>query len=432
MYSHSLLCSLGGKASLARTTIAADRGVPALILKIGQYPLHSGGLAAVRTLGRLGIPVHAITEDRLTPMAVSHYCSRRIVWHATGREDPAILAGQLREVGERIGQPTVVVPMDDESAVLLAEHAAELDEFFLFPHTDPGLPRVLASKQKLYDLCRHHDVPAPVTASPATGADLAAFAEQATFPVVVKVAEPWVRRRFPVVAHSSIMATSDELISIAPAADAPANVIVQEYIPREHAEDWFVHLYCDAGSNSLLTFTGVKTRSWPPHAGATASAYSRANPELAGMAERLCKEIGFRGIADLDWRLDKRDGRYKLVDFNPRVGNQFRIFETSAGVDVVRALHLDMTGRPVPPAAQVDHRRIVVEHIDLPARLSYRGGGGYPSAPPAPRPVATELAWLARDDPFPFLAMWPRLGKPLVEAVMQFRAERSRCAQHEK
>jgi predicted ATP-grasp superfamily ATP-dependent carboligase len=322
--------------------------------------------------------------------------------------------------------------MDDESAVLLAEHTAELSEYFLFPRIDPELPRTLASKQKLYDLCRRYDIPAPVTASPATGAELVAFAQQATFPVVVKVAEPWVRRRFPVVAHSSVMESAQELISIAPPADAPPNVIVQEYIPREHAEDWFVHLYCDAGSNSLLTFTGVKVRSWPPHAGATASAYSAPNPELAELAERLCKEIGFRGIADLDWRLDKRDGRYKLVDFNPRVGNQFRIFETAAGADVVRALHLDMTGRPVAAEPQLDHRRIVVEHIDLPARLSYRGGSGYPSAPPVPRPTSTELAWLASDDPLPFLAMWPRLGKPLLEALTQFRAQRSRRTQPEK
>ena len=414
------------------TTIAADRQVPALILKVGQYPLHSGGLAAVRTLGRLGIPVYAITEDRLTPMAVSRYCTGRFVWHATGREEPSVLAGQLRAIGQRLGRPAVVVPMDDESAVLLAEHTAELWEYFLFPHIDPKLPRTLASKQKLYDLCRRYDIPAPVTASPATGAELVAFAQQATFPVVVKVAEPWVRRRFPVVAHSSVMESAQELISIAPPADAPPNVIVQEYIPREHAEDWFVHLYCDAGSNSLLTFTGVKVRSWPPHAGATASAYSAPNPELAGLAERLCKEIGFRGIADLDWRLDKRDGRYKLVDFNPRVGNQFRIFETAAGADVVRALHLDMTGRPVTPEPQVDHRRIVVEHIDLPARLSYRGGSGYPSAPPVPRPTSTELAWLAPDDPLPFLAMWPRLGRPLLEALTQFRAQRSRRTQPEK
>jgi D-aspartate ligase len=98
----------------------------------------------------------------------------------------------------------------------------------------------------------------------------------------------------------------------------------------------------------------------------------------------------------------------------------------------VRALYLDLTGQQVPPAPQVDYRRIVVEHIDLPARLSYRGRSGYPSAPPVPRPVATELAWLTRDDPLPFLAMWPRLGKPLIEARIQSRAGRSRRAQPEK
>ena len=35
-------------------------------------------------------------------------------------------------------------------------------------------------------MCRRHGIPAPVTSSPATGSDLAAFAQNATFPVVVK------------------------------------------------------------------------------------------------------------------------------------------------------------------------------------------------------------------------------------------------------
>ena len=98
------------------------------------------------------------------------------------------------------------------------------------------------------------------------------------------------------------------------------SVILQEYVPREHAEDWIVHLYCDANSNCLVEFTGVKVRSWPPHAGMTACAYAVPNPGLAAMAERFCEQIGFHGIADLDWRFDRRDGQYKLVDFNPRVG----------------------------------------------------------------------------------------------------------------
>jgi predicted ATP-grasp superfamily ATP-dependent carboligase len=404
---------------LVPSVLEVDRRVPALIVKIGQYPLHSGGVAAVRTLGRLGVPVYAITEDRLTPTAVSRYCTGRFIWKATGLEDPAVLAGRLGEIGKSLGGRAVVVPMDDEAAVLVAEHRADLSEYFFLPHVAPGLPRALASKQKLYEMCRRYRIPAPATARPATGADLAAFAAEATFPVVVKNAEPWVRRHAPVVPHTTVMNTPEELLAIAPPADGPPNVIVQEYIPRERSEDWFVHLYCDANSNCLVTFTGVKVRSWPPHVGATATAYSAANPTLTYLAERLCKEIGFQGIADLDWRLDGRDGQYKLVDFNPRVGNQFRLFETAAGVDVVRAMHLDLTGRPVPTGSQINRRRIVVEHIDLPARLAYRGGSGYPAGPPPPRPVSTERAWLARDDMFPFLAMWPRLGKQLAAALSQ-------------
>ncbi len=167
-------------------TVKADQRVPVLILKLGQYPLHSGGLAAVRTLGRLGIPVYAITEDRVTPAAGSRYCAARFVWRATGQEDPTVLAAQPSEVGQRLGTRSVIVSTDDEAAVLVAEQAAELSEYFLFPPIDPGLPRALASKQKLYEMCRRHGIPAPVTSSPATGSDLAAFAQNATFPVVVK------------------------------------------------------------------------------------------------------------------------------------------------------------------------------------------------------------------------------------------------------
>ena len=192
-------------------TVTADRQVPALILKVGKYPLHSGGVAAIRTLGRLGIPVYAITEDRLTPAAMSRYCTGRFVWRATGLNDPVVLTAQLREIGQRLGKRSVIVPMDDEAAVLIAEHAAELSEYFLFPPVDPSLPRALASKQQLYEMCRRYGIPAPVTSCPATGSELAAFAASATFPVVVKNAEPWVRRRAPVVSHSSILHSADEV-----------------------------------------------------------------------------------------------------------------------------------------------------------------------------------------------------------------------------
>ncbi|GLZ47644.1 hypothetical protein Acsp06_38290 [Actinomycetospora sp. NBRC 106375] len=44
-----------------------DRDVPALLLKVGRCPLHHGGLGVVRSLGRAGVAVHAVTEGPALP-----------------------------------------------------------------------------------------------------------------------------------------------------------------------------------------------------------------------------------------------------------------------------------------------------------------------------------------------------------------------------
>jgi predicted ATP-grasp superfamily ATP-dependent carboligase len=404
--------------------VPADLEAPALIVKIGRYPLHHGGVGAIRTLGRLGIPVYAITEDSFTPAAVSRYCRGSFVWPTTGREDPDRLVDELMEIGKKIGRRTVAVPTDEEAAVLLAEHASRLSAHFLLPDVQPSLPRKLASKQGLYELCREHGVPTPGSAFPATPAALASFASQASFPVVAKNLEAWVRRQRPAVAGTTIFGTEQELLAAAGDWGAEPSVILQEYIPREQAQDWIVHLYCDADSNCLVEFTGIKMRSWPPHAGMTACARTVPNPALARAAARFCKRIGFSGIADLDWRLDLRDGKYKLLDFNPRVGAQFRLFETEAGLDVVRAMHLDLSGRPVPASPQVNGRKLVVENIDPLARLAYRGQGRLPGLPVRTERGRKELAWIATDDPLPFVAMSARLIGPAIAHLS--RALRSR------
>jgi predicted ATP-grasp superfamily ATP-dependent carboligase len=377
----------------------------------------------------MGVPVYATTEDRLTPAALSRYCTRTIRWRTTGHEDPADLVGGLAEIGRWIGRPTVAVPVDDEAAVLLAEQADELSRYFLFPRmADPGMVRKLASKHELSALCQEHGFPVPAWAFAATGEEVAAFAATARFPVVVKNAAPWVRRRAPAVPGTTVVGSAAELIALASSTQETPALLLQEYIPHEVAEDWIVHLYCDAEANCRALFTGVKTGSWPPNTGATASGIAVPNPALADQVERFCKVVGFHGVADLDVRFDRRDQQYKLVDFNPRMGNQFRLFETVGGLDVIRAQYLDLTGEPVPPGDQINGRRIVVEHIHPLSRLGERGSGyRTPSAPS--HSTETELAWLAPDDPLPFLAMLPRFATPAM-SYLTSRLKQARRRKH--
>ncbi|MYS47795.1 ATP-grasp domain-containing protein [Streptomyces sp. SID5998] len=397
---------------------AADPDVPGLIVKFGDYPLHHGGVGAIRSLGRAGVPMYAVTEDAYTPAASSRYLRRAFVWPTTGTEDADHLVEGLLRIARRIGRPAVLVPTDEEAAVLIAEHQDALGGHFLFPRVEPGLPRLLASKQGLHELCVKHGVPSPAAVFPQSYDDIAAFAQTARFPVVVKNREAFTRRSRPAVNGTTRVATRAGLLSLARDWGERPGVIIQEYLPREQAEDWIVHAYFDRDSHPLALFTGVKVRSWPPHAGMTASAYVVDNPELADLTAGFVKEIGFTGIVDLDLRFDRRDGQYKLLDFNPRMGAQFRLFESGAGVDVVRAMHLDLTGRPVPEGEQRAGHRFVVENIDLPALLAYRRSGYTTPHAPA-RASGTELAWLAGDDPLPFLTMLARFVRPGARHLYQ-------------
>ncbi|MFD5793158.1 ATP-grasp domain-containing protein [Streptomyces diastatochromogenes] len=398
--------------------VEADRDVPGLIVKFGDYPLHHGGVGAIRSLGRLGVPMYAITEDPYTPAAASRYLKRAFVWPTTGAEEPGHLVEGLLRIGRRIGRPTVLIPTDEEAAVLIAEHQDDLAGPFLLPRVDPALPRRLASKQGLHELCVEHGVASPSAAFPESYDEIVAFADTARFPVVAKNREAFVRRSRPAVNGTTRIATREGLLTLARDWGEQPGVILQEYLPREEAEDWIVHACFDADSNPLALFTGVKVRSWPPHAGMTANAYVVDNPELADLAARFIKQLGFTGIIDLDLRFDRRDGQYKLLDFNPRMGAQFRLFENESGVDVVRAMHLNLTGRAVPEGEQRAGHRFIVENIDLPALLAYRRSGY--TTPHAPAKASgTELAWLAGDDPMPFLTMLARFVRPGAKHLYQ-------------
>ncbi|MBI3580290.1 MAG: hypothetical protein HY089_12875, partial [Ignavibacteriales bacterium] len=118
------------------------------------------------------------------------------------------------------------------------------------------------------------------------------------------------------------------------------------------------------------------------------------------------KAIGYQGILDIGYRYDRRDDNYKVLDVNPRIGATFRLFVGQQGMDVVRALYLDLTGQPVFQDVACEGRKWIVEDKDLKSSYQYfcdgaltigewlRSFGGI-----------QEAGYCALDDIVPFLMM---------------------------
>jgi D-aspartate ligase len=348
------------------------------------------------------VPVYTIVEDHFTPAARSRYLAGRFRWPTTGREEPDELVAGLLQIGSSIGGRAILVATDEEAAVLVAEQAVRLREQFVLPAVAPGLPRSLATKHELHALCVQHGIPTPVSLRPQSAVEVLEFATALGFPCVLKNDAPWLRLIRPAVANTAIIYDALELRRLVDSWQTMPSALMQEYVPRERATDWIAHAYLGEDPDRHVIFTGRKLRSWPPQAGVTTYAYTRSNAEVAQLTRELCSKVGFRGICDLDWRFDSSAAQYKLVDFNPRLGAQFRLFERADGVDVIRAMHLDLTGRELSPGRQVDGRLYVVENLDVPARIAYRRAGHREEAP-LPSAGHRELAWWAADDPLPAL-----------------------------
>lgn len=50
-----------------------DTRVPAVLVRLDRNPFHHGTLGAARSLGRAGVPVHAVLESPTSPAARSRY-----------------------------------------------------------------------------------------------------------------------------------------------------------------------------------------------------------------------------------------------------------------------------------------------------------------------------------------------------------------------
>ena len=392
----------------------ADWSTPAVVLKFDQNMLHHGSLGVIRSLGRLGVPVYGVHEGAWAPAASSRYLSGRFFWQPHPDDPQRTLSGLL-DLASRIGRRAVLYATDDAGAIFLAEHGDVLRDAFAFPRPPADLPRQLAGKYSMFQLCRELGVPTPQAILAWSPGEAAGFAAQAGFPLIAKLTTPWRgggTASGPPLRSTTIVRTPHELREIcARALEASTGLMLQEYIPPAPGQDWFFHGYVDQAGRCAPAFTGVKDRSYPAYAGLTSLGRSVPNSRVAGQVTAMAAAIGFRGLVDLDLRFDPRDAQYKLLDFNPRLGAQFRLFTTGTGLDVARAAYLDLTGQPAEAGEMTRGRRFLVENYDPLGAVGYwrRGELGLRSWVASLRRV-DEVAWLARDDLRPFGLMCARMA----------------------
>src|SRR5205807_7807336 len=244
--------------------------------------------------------------------------------------------------------------------------------------------------------------------------DVERFLAEARFPVVVR--ELRTDRR-------AIVARPEALLSryLEWEDRAAPNLMLQKHIPGGDDAVWMFNGVFNEWSECVAAFTGRKLRQHPGYGGATSLGVCERNDHVERLTSDCMWALGYQGVLDVGYRYDARDGLYKLLDPNPRVGATFRLFVDEQGMDVARFLYVDLTGQPGWLAPMRAGRKWIVEDADLDSslvrardgRLTLRGWIE------SLRGVE-EGAWFARDDLRP---LW-RIGRQLIGRVLRGAARR--------
>ena len=378
-----------------------DTRTPVLVLGVKTH----GSLGILRSLGRLGIPVYGVASDPRGPASYSKYLRGRFVFDLASAA-PEAAVEYLLEVGKNIGSRAVLIPTEDETSLLVSDSDETLNERFLLPHQPGRLAHSLSSKREMHFLARQHSIPTPEVVFPSGIEEVRTFAAGATFPVMLKGIDGN-RLKLRTGTKMVIVKRPDELVRRYLQMEDPTdpNLMLQEYIPGGDDAVWMFNGYFDRESDCLAGFTGRKLRQYPVYIGATSLGICAKNEVVEQTTLRWMKQLGYRGILDIGYRYDARDGQYKVLDVNPRIGSTFRLFVAKNDIDVARALYLDMTGQPVPVAELSAGRKWMVE-TDLASCLQYRRDGRLTLRQwAASLRGVEETGYFARDDLAPFLRL---------------------------
>jgi D-aspartate ligase len=304
------------------------------------------GLGIARSVGRHGAPV-CVIDDEYSISRFSHYVTHAVRVPDLRDEGHAVEA--VLEVGHRLGlEGWILYPTRDEIVAALSRHRSALTGFFRVPTPDWHSIQWAWDKRNTYRLAEELGIPTPRTYYPQDLNELQAIDIDPPLAIKPAIKEHFIYATKAKAWRAGSRAELEKRFLDAAALVAPGEVMVQELIPGDGCQQF---AYCAFFKNGTAvgSMTARRRRQHPPEFGRASTFVETVDlPLLEELSQRFLRAIDYYGLVELEYKLDPRDGQFKLLDVNARTWG-YHTLGLQAGVDFPYLLFRDQLGGPAAP-----------------------------------------------------------------------------------
>jgi D-aspartate ligase len=303
------------------------------------------GLGLVRSLGQSGIQSFLLDTSKSYSF-YSKYCYGLVCPNPTSNSD--IFIEFLLNFGKKLKNKGMLFTTNDMWMIPVSQNRKKLEEHFVFSMSDWFVIDACSNKKKMYSIAEEHQIPYPKTYYLNNTNELDIYCDKIPYPCILK---PSVTIGFLEklgspgrVLHCK---NKEELYSwklrIENAGLKNTEMVLQEFIEGGAENLYTITSYSNKEAKIIAYSTGHKIRQRPPDAGTIISGRVIPRPELYPQAQKLISAFGFFGIANTEFKFDRKDNNYKLMEINPRPG-KWNYSAMASGINMPKMIFDELTG----------------------------------------------------------------------------------------
>ena len=271
-------------------------------------------LGIARSLGRRGIPVWLLADHPLPKF--SRYVQRSFPWPGADHRDGVV---SIIDVAVRHGlKGWVLFATGDEGMRMIAQNHALLASHFCLATAPWDITQWVYDKRLTYRNAASVGIDCAWSFQ---AGDLDAVREaDCRFPVILK---PACRDGINEFTRAKGWKADDReaLISLyqrAASLVGTDGVIIQEWIPGAGESQFSYAGLWDRGA-AVASLIARRTRQYPIDFGRSSTFVETIEQEeVEALAGRFLKSLDYSGVAEIEFKYDRRDRQYKLLDVNGR------------------------------------------------------------------------------------------------------------------